>query len=118
MRERPGGEPAELDAEDGDEPAAADAADPPFPSAIRQTLMRDPAEDRDPDQRRRVPSRDETAEAVTRARDALREIADRQSADTAAEADDAVGHDEPELDRQPPAAVPDDRLADELTRAR
>jgi conjugative relaxase-like TrwC/TraI family protein len=116
--ERAVGDPAELDTGDGDASAAAAVADPPFPRDIRQTSVRDPAEDRDPGQRRRVPGRDETAGAVTRARDALREIADRQSADTAEEADDAAGDDEPELDRQPPAAVPDDGLADELSRAR
>jgi hypothetical protein len=76
------------------------AAERPLP---RLGLCRDPAEDRDPDQRRRVPSRDETAEAVTRARDALREIADRQSADAVAEAGDAAGDDAPEPDQRPPA---------------
>lgn len=57
---------------------------------IRDTATPDATETTDPTQRQRVPTTDETREAVERAQDALREVAQRKEADQARAAHDDV----------------------------
>jgi hypothetical protein len=56
------------------------------PQDIRETATRDESEDTDLPDRRRVPPADRTREAVDRARDTMRELAERTAADQAREA--------------------------------
>lgn len=74
------------------QPAAAEDDGPALETAVadvRETSARDATEDVDADERRRVPSADEAAEAVARAQVALAEIKARREADAAREAEDA-----------------------------
>jgi len=61
---------------------------------VREVSRPDATEHADPQERRRVPTVDETAEAVARAQAALAEIAARREADAAREADEATRRDE------------------------
>jgi hypothetical protein len=56
------------------------------PPSLRETASRAEGEDRDPEQLRRVPAPDETAAMVERAKDATRELANRDAEDAAADA--------------------------------
>ena len=71
--------------------AAEDTAETDV-SDVRDTTTRAATESTDPAERRRVPTADETAEAVARAQVALAEIAARAEADAAREARDAEDH--------------------------
>ncbi|MQA16132.1 MAG: AAA family ATPase [Pseudonocardiaceae bacterium] len=67
-------------------------ADRPLPETavpdVRDTAAADVTEHADPSRRHRMPGRDETAEAVTRAQAALAEIAARREADEARQVDE------------------------------
>lgn len=86
-----------LDAERDDVAATPDDPRPVAETAVpdvREISTPDATEHTDPAQRQRLPSADETAEAVARAQAALGEIAARQEADEAREAAEAARRDE------------------------